>query len=45
MTRGGMKSLVYSPPAEMAQMEQGILGALVYGEDVPGFLDGRMFYL
>jgi replicative DNA helicase len=44
MTRGGIKSLAYSPPSELARMEQGILGAILSGEDVPAFFDSRMFY-
>lgn len=38
------QSPVYSPPTELDQMEQGILGALLSGEDLPASFDGRMFY-
>jgi hypothetical protein len=37
-------SPIYTPPAELDQMEQGFLGALLSGEDVPAFFGGQMFY-
>jgi hypothetical protein len=38
------QSLIYTPPAELIQMEQGILGVLLSGEEIPGFFEGQMFY-
>jgi hypothetical protein len=38
------RSLFYTPPPELDQMEREILGALLSGEDIPTFLDGHMFY-
>jgi replicative DNA helicase len=43
---GGMKNqtLIYTPPVELDRMEQGLLGALLSGEDIPGTFDSQMFY-
>jgi replicative DNA helicase len=38
------QTLIYTPPSELDQMEQALLGALLSGENVPAFFDGQMFY-